>query len=351
MTEAENSSSESCSTPDEAVQLHCPKSRARFLAGAIFLALVLSAVLVLGLWFVRLHMMPGATVTTSSTAVVVQLEQRMTNIEQHVQALDGRLNELSARLDKNSPVSVSTELPEPASVPSAAPLAPASAASPQETARMQSDLAGLSAAVSALQAEVKQTGSAAAQTQQTTQSSLAAAIAFIQLRETADAGRGFGTDLAALRAVTGSDSGVQQPLARLEPYAAKGAPTTNALREEFVGLEAPASVAVDKAAAQNWWERFKADLSGLISIRPLRGGMTSDAFTAVETSLASGDLEAALAAVKDLPPEAQAVFGDWQAKAEARQGVDTALRALADHFIAQASSTSAVAPANARDQP
>ena len=194
MTETE------ASTEPSPAQLNLVKRRLGLSALAPFLAIIFIAALYFGAWLVWMHMMSTVTVAPSSAALVLQMEQRVTNIEQKVQALDSRLNELSARVDKNSPISVSTELPDAQSV-TAPPVATA-----QTVAHMQNDLTALSATLTALQAEVKKTGSAATETQQTTQTALAATIAFIQLHETADAGRGFSHDLTALRAVVGNRS-------------------------------------------------------------------------------------------------------------------------------------------------
>jgi hypothetical protein len=264
---------------------------------------------------------------------LVQIQQRMSVIERQMQVLDGRLSELDARMGKNSE-SESTAA-APTAVPSAA------------LAHVQSDLVALSSAVTGLQAELKQTGSTAVHTQQATQSSLAAAIAFIQLRETAEAGRGFVSELAALRAAVKNDGALQEPMGRLEPYAAKGVPTLDTLRTMFMGLESPVSVAIDKAAAQNWRDRLMAELKGLISIRPLHGGGASDDFTEAEAALVSGDLSAALAATGNLPAEGEDVLKDWRLKAEARQTVDAALHELSDRFIARTE----LAPPSTRDEP
>jgi hypothetical protein len=215
---------------------------------------------------------------------------------------------------------------------------------------MQSDLVALSTALNALEAEVKQSKSDTVEARQTTHNALATAIAFIQLRETAAAGRSFVTDLAALRTLAENDSGFQEPLAQLEPYAIKGAPTIDALREEFLGLEWAASFAFDKATAQNWKQRLLADFRGLISIRPLQGDAASDAFATTEAALASGDLKTALDAAKGLPLEMQPVFKDWLAKAEARQSIDAALHALADRLTTRNAPVSAP-PANAQGEP
>lgn len=278
-------------------------------------------------WIVSMH--DGSTVATA------QLEQRLAEAEQQIRTLNNRLDELSLQAGK---VAASAET---------APL-PQETASASELAHMQSDLVALSSAVNGLQAEVKRAGTTATETQKTAQSSIASAVAFIQLRAAAEARRGFAPELSNLRTVARGDAAFREILAKLEPYAAKGAPVVNTLREEFIALEAPVSVAVRKANAQNWWQRLLAELGGLISIRPLHGGDATDVCAAAEEALSAGDLNAALDAIKALPSEAQDILKDWRGKAEARAAIDTGLRDLSDRFAALAGSPPAP---QAQDQP
>ena len=190
--------------------------------------------------------------------------------------------------------------------------------------------------MSGIETEVKRTGAAAMQRQQAAQSSMAAAIAFIQLRSAAEAGRGFASELAAVKSAAPEDAKFREVLARLEPYAAKGAPKLMRLREEFITLESSVSVAVSRSTAQNWWGRLVSEMKGLISIRPLHGGGAMDNSTTAEDALSSGDLPAALVAIGSLPPEAQDVLKNWRAKAEARAAVDADLHDLSDRLTAMA---------------
>jgi hypothetical protein len=207
---------------------------------------------------------------------------------------------------------------------------------------LQNDLATLSSALNDLRSEVKQTDSSATQTQKSTQASLAAAIAFIQLREAATSGRKFVNELAAMRKAARNDGDFQQQLGKLESFAPMGAPTFFALQEELISLEGP----IARTTAQTLWQKILTELKSLISVRPLHGG-DSVAFTAMERALAQGDGSVALDDMKNLPTDAQTVLNDWRTHVEARQQIDTALQTMADHFTVLTN----ISPASSQDVP
>lgn len=263
-------------------------------------------------WFIRMHTQPVAAAETA------RLQKQVLDVSDGLASLNERVNALAARVGQNT-------------------VTPATPRQGSDNAAAATDVAALSSAVTALQTQVQQAGSHAAHTRQETQALLAAAIAFIQLRETATTGQGFAPELAAMRAASKNDGTFQNLLGALDFYAAKGAPVAAMLREELLAREAAASQAVDRNAAMGWREKILAELQTLISIRPLHGGGET-AFAAMEAALAKNDLAGALTALKTLPPEAQQALGDWQAEAEARQKIDETLRAIADRFTALAAS-------------
>ncbi|MDX2027920.1 MAG: hypothetical protein SFW62_04735 [Alphaproteobacteria bacterium] len=257
-------------------------------------------------------------------------QEKWAEIDQRLQALDTKLGDLSQRVEAAKTDGHSETAQQSA----------------EAVTRLQSDLTALSALVSGLQTEMRQTG-ANAQTQQATLASMASAIAFLQLRDTAQTGRNFTAELSTLRQASKTYPALQEKLNLIEPHAAQGAPMPDALRETFINLEPAVLQAIGKATAQNWWERFLAVLRGLISIRPVHGGSTNDALTAAETALAKGDVAAALESTKSLPTEAQEVLKDWRAQAEARQQVNAVLQALAHEFAGLATT----AKSNAQGEP
>jgi hypothetical protein len=317
MTETDNNPS---ATPSTSGKSGCWKKKLVRLV--VFVIVVAGATLAFQFycpWFVRMH-------AVQETGTTARLQQQIADMSNKIEALEKRVADLEARPETTS-----------STTPSAAAITTPNKQSDTAIARLQSDLIALSSAMTALQTEVKQTGTHALHTQQATQGALAQAMAFIQLRETAASGQGFTTDLATLRTASKNDSAIQPLLGQLDADAAKGAPTIASLHEELIALEASAAQAIDKAAAQSWWQRFVAEMKGLVSIRPLHGG-TTDAFGIMESDLAKGDVSAALDAEKTLPPQAQEALAGWRERAEARQKIDETLHAIADHFATTPSS-------------
>jgi uroporphyrinogen-III synthase len=262
-----------------------------------------------------------------------QAEAHLTDIDRRVQLLENRFQELSGRVS-STPVYAAPDAKEVAATNHAA-----------ELARMQSDLVGLSSALGALRAEVKQSSAAAAQAREATQALLASAITFIQLREAALSGHSFTDELTAFRTAAGNDLDLQKSIAQLEPYAAEGAPSFSELHQRLLAHEAGAANAIEKAQAQNWWQRITAELKGLVSVRSLHGNEVSDRFAVLEAALDKNDAAAALEAYKNLAPEAQQALADWHARLEARAAIDDTLHRLAVHF------TNSGTPAPAQDTP
>jgi hypothetical protein len=199
--------------------------------------------------------------TSMATQDVVEIQQRLTGLENSVRALDERVDVLSNAAPQAPTASGET--------PSAT-----TKQSVQDIARLQSDLVAVSSALTMLQNEVKETRSHAQHSQQATQSTLASAIAYIQLRSVALSDQPFTAELSAMRDASPDDTDFQKALGKLEPYAASGAPTASQLRDDLMSLESSASAAIDKQAAQNWWEKFVAELKGLVSVRHIHGGGT-----------------------------------------------------------------------------
>jgi hypothetical protein len=153
------------------------------------------------------------------------------------------------------------------------------------------------------------------------------------------AGKSYAAALAALRTTIGNNADFRDPFEKLAPYAATGAPTPDALREEFLILEKPVAVALDKSVAQNWQERLLAEIKGFISIRSVHGGGVSGVLGESEEALAVGNVAAALGAVAKLPAAGQDVLKDWRAQAEARQNIDEGLKMLAERFTGKTAPT------------
>lgn len=281
----------------------------------VLLVVVAAAAYFSSSWFIGMH---GGALQNS-----LELQQKLITAESRLEALEAQMSEMRERLRE---FETSPKTDETKDAPKSA----------TDLGRLQSDMIALSSAMSALQMEVKQTGSHAALAQQVTQTSVAAAIAFVQLREAANSGRSFLDEFDTLRKATKSDAAFQEQLVVLEPYADKGVPTVTALHEELLTLENSALQAIERASAQNWWQRVLAELKGLISIRPLHGAGAPDTLTALENNIAKGDMTAALEEAKNLNPEAQKTLASWRTKVEAREKIDQALHIMAQRFVARA---------------
>jgi len=281
-----------------------PKARKLLLIVAVIAIAVLAAV---GLWMQDRQSVPPQTDELAPVRASIE------SLNQRVVAIDVRLNELSAQVDKNAAEAATTS----------------SSASVADITQLQSNLAALQANVVVLQSDLKQTGNTAAAARAETQSALTQLLAFIQLREAAVSGRGFAAEFAAAKSAGGD--AFRAPLDMLSPYAEKGAPTLAVLRDELDGLEAQAAQAVDKDNAQNWRDKIRAELEGLVSVRAIHDGST---LGVMQADLARGDLAAALDEIKSLPSGAQKILEDWRVQAEARLAVDSALRLLIDRLAA-----------------
>lgn len=254
----------------------------------------------------------------AGSEIFAQIDQRLTGLENSVRALDERISALTTvAVDQTGATSVSSPPKQPST----------------DIARMQSDLVALSSALAALQSQVKESETHSQHSQAATQGTLAAAMAFLQLRLKAESSAVFVAEAATLREAAAHDTEIQASLGRIQPLAATGVPTITQLREQFLSLEASMQNAVEKQQANNWWQRFTVTLKGLVSIRRLHDN-EGGGFAAIEKDLDTGDLAAALQDVAALPAEAQNVLKDWREKAMARKLLDSALQDMGDHLNA-----------------
>jgi hypothetical protein len=268
------------------------------------------------LFFGILFLLLGALLIVGGIMAQKQMQmlnEALGNERAHIAELESQIKDMEAH---------------PASTPSSAQAAEHSSASSKEDAatiaHLQNDLTAMSAALSALQSEVKATGTIAVQTKQSAQGSVTTLLAFIQLREAVLAGRKFNIELSAMRDAAKNNVPLAAALEKLSPYADTGVTTPTILSDRLISLEAQALQAVSKSEAKTWEDRIIAELKGLISIRPLHGGVGTD-FTSIENSLASGDTASAVEASKNLPPDAQKTLEDWRKQADARVAAEQAL--------------------------
>ncbi|HEU0118326.1 MAG TPA: hypothetical protein VFR09_06800 [Alphaproteobacteria bacterium] len=319
-------------TPFPPPKKSCLKRKLICFLFSVILIVALAVAFTFCPWFEKLH-------GTTAPADVSELQQRVTTLENQVRDLGSAVNAVNAHANISA-----SETPTPEG-PTAIQVAAPTAAPPADIAKLQVDVGTLTAELAALQNEVKQTGSHAAESQQATQTTLATAIAFIQLREAVASGQAFTTELATMRDAARNDTVFQDNLTKLEPFAAKGAPTLATLRENLLTIEPQADVALDKANAQGWWQGFLAELKGLVSIRKQHGAGATDAFAIMESDLAKNDIPSALTELQNMPAEAQQPFAEWREGATARAKADDVLHDMAAHFTSTATATPGAPPA------
>jgi hypothetical protein len=153
------------------------------------------------------------------------------------------------------------------------------------------------------------------------------AIAAIALREAVDGGMPFTAELAVVKSLSGDSAA----FAALEPLAASGVPSSEALARELAGLM-PAIWKVarkDEAQQGTFLERLQANASKIVRIRPA-GDVVGDDPTSVSARIESradrADIRGALAELAKLPADARAPAEGWIKKAQARNAAIAAAR-------------------------
>ena len=117
---------------------------------------------------------------------------------------------------------------------------------------------------------------------------------------------------------------VPDPLAR---QAEAGVPTAQDLSDPFPALSRDALRAARAAGADDvgGLNGFLRAQLGARSLEPREGDDPDAVLSRAEAAVRDGDLDAALAEIEALPPEARAVLEDWAARARARREAEAAL--------------------------
>ena len=140
------------------------------------------------------------------------------------------------------------------------------------------------------------------------------------LRSAVERGTPYSGELNAAKALAPDP----QLLAPLEPFAASGVPTAEALGRELAAL-APELARTGNAAARDtgYIERLQAHAERLVRVRPVNEVVAGDDVTAVvariEAKAKQADLAAALTELHRLPESARAPAAAWIKKAEGRE--------------------------------
>lgn len=149
-------------------------------------------------------------------------------------------------------------------------------------------------------------------------------VAIGALDQALAAGRPFVTELATARTAAGDGA----ELAALEPFAATGIATRQALAGELEAIIA--GLAPAKTAPRgSVLERFVANAGGVLTITPQNGGDGTEAGAArarMATLANANDIEQALAWRGRLDEAGRAATDDWATRASARIAADSAVK-------------------------
>lgn len=153
------------------------------------------------------------------------------------------------------------------------------------------------------------------------------AIAALALRDAVDGGMPFAAELAVVKSLSGESAA----FAALEPLAASGVPSTEALARELAGLM-PAIWKVarkDEAQQGTFLERLQANASKIVRIRPAGDAVGDDPASVsarIESRADRADIRGALVELAKLPADARAPAEGWIRKAQARNAAIAAAR-------------------------
>jgi hypothetical protein len=159
------------------------------------------------------------------------------------------------------------------------------------------------------------------------------ALAAATLNSAVERGEAFAAELAAAKAL-GADP---KALAPLEPFAASGVPSADALGRELAALVPSLRPAAPAAPREGFLQRLQVNAEKLVRVNPaaeVAGDDASAVVSRVEARAAQGDLSAALAELGKLPPAARAAAEPWIKKAQARTAALEASRRLAAASLA-----------------
>ena len=273
------------------------------------------------------------------------LGNRMAAVETQAKTLGNSVATLSGRVDEIA--SASQSAVKQAEAAHAA--AEAATSETQETsqavsqnAAQRSDIEALANRIAALEGTVKALAAAATQpASQTDDRPARLSVAAEALRATVERGAPYQAELAAVQAL-GVDRTATAPLAA---FASQGVPSASALARELTELTPALENAVEPAAATDatFIDRLKANAQKLVRITPAGappGNDPADVIARIKFHGADGDIDAALADIKQLPAPAKALAADWIKKAQSREAAIAASRQIATDALAALSKPS-----------
>jgi hypothetical protein len=268
---------------------------------------------------------------------------RIGAVEAQTKTLSASIAALGGRLDEIA--SASQSAVKQADAAHAAAEAAASQATNQamgQNTAERGDIAPLTNRVATLENAVKTLNAAATESAPETDDRPARlSVAAEALRATVERGAPYQAELATVQAL-GVDRTATAPLAA---FASQGVPSASALARELTELTPALENAVEPAAATDatFIDRLKANAQKLVRITPAGappGNDPADVIARIKFHGADGDIDAALADIKQLPAPAKALAADWIKKAQSREAAIAASRQIATDALAALSKPS-----------
>lgn len=144
------------------------------------------------------------------------------------------------------------------------------------------------------------------------------------------------------------DAALRAALAEVTPLADKGAPTHAALQASFADVATQAARARPVMEGEGWVERVVNKAASLVSVRAIDAEQAANpidaALARAETSLAKGDLQAAVVTLSEITGPSAEALGSWLADARARLAVNAATRNLSRQMVARFAPKAVTAP-------
>ena len=255
---------------------------------------------------------------TGNGEAAAALGERLSGIEQRLQALSDSMPEGGGGLDEQAVRPLIEEAAAPL-VERINQVSDAASAAQSSIAGLEEKVAGLEQGLSAVNEKLADDGS---------RNDVARAIAATALKSAIDRGQPFMSELETFASVTGGGETVEA----LRSMAATGVPTRAAIAEQandaaYAMIDATQELPADAGLM----DRLTASARSLVKARPVgepEGDAPADAAARMVSAVETGNYEKALAEYQSLPEAAQAAGADFAAKLKARMEADRLVDAV-----------------------
>lgn len=193
---------------------------------------------------------------------------------------------------------------------------------------------------SALEGQVRELSSKALSLREGFASLNAAVLGVSLLADAVGAGAPYVRQLAGVRSVAAGDPAMAEALAQLEPHATTGIATVPALAARFPAVADAIARAAPTTGGATWMDRVVDKAASLVTIRATgqaaaRAGGIDAILVEAETTLAGGDLAAAVAIVSRIEGPAAVPAEAWLQEARLRLAADRSIAILQEQAAAR----------------